>query len=485
MHSSLSPAKTEFGVEEEIHLTKIPSLFRRSNLPSVVHVSHDFPPLVEGAAIVVQVLSTAGKRTNIEDITEQSDHLMEGDVVPAVLGKRRMFNGFSCDVPHTLSAGDVLYWSSGSGVVGDIRGSDPAWGQQLPVRVLGGARVSGKFLNIKDENMILRLEHLDPIAPVVCVAGTATNTGKSTTVTKVVEHFKAKGLKVACAKLTGMALLAELRKLSSTGADLVLGFMDAGLPSTCGDAAEEVVQVALGILHQLNEIQPDVIVVEFGASFLGLYHAESVLCSSEFKKHMAAMIMSASDPVAAWGAKQIMDRWAVDITAITGPVVNSKSFEDYVEETLGIPAGDNRGAMPKIMSLVESKVDDFKRQRARTATQLSSAPAMVSHVEWLPNEPLFHHMLDAFTTNPDHVLLHDWVKGTEATCTQLLTDMLHMRRQIVQALPTSMFDSRSRIVTERPFIAVLAPGNFDFVVAAFSILCCGAAFTSIGTYAQL
>ncbi|KAL7927961.1 hypothetical protein ACQKWADRAFT_325277 [Trichoderma austrokoningii] len=363
MASSISLVGTELGVEKDIHLTKIPSLFRRSNLPSVVHASHDFPPIVEGAVIVVQVLSTVGKRTDIEDITEQGDHLVEGDVVPAVLGRRRMFNGFSCDIPHTLSVGDILYWSSGSGVVGDIRGSDPAWNQQLPVRVLGGARISGKFLNIKDDNMIPRLARLDPIAPVICAAGTATNTGKSTTVTKVVEHFKAKGLRVACAKLTGMALLAEMRKLSSTGADLVLGFMDAGLPSTCGEAAE-VVQVALGILHQLNQIQPDVIVVEFGASFLGLYNTESILCSSGFKGHIAAMIMSASDPVAAWGAKQIMNSWAVDITAFTGPVVNSKSFAEYVEETLGTPAEDNRGAMPKIMSAVESKVDDFKRQRA-------------------------------------------------------------------------------------------------------------------------
>lgn len=469
-------------MEREIHLTKIPSLLRRINLPTVVHMSHDFPSIVEGAVIVVEVLSTAGKRTDIEDITETGGHLIEGDVVPVVLGKRRMFNGFSCDIPRTLAVGDILYWSSASGVVGDIRGSDPAWGQQLPVRVLGGARVSGKFLNIKDENMIPRLRHLGPIAPVICVAGTATNTGKSTTVTKVVQHFKSKGQKVACAKLTGFALLKEIRKLSSTDADLVLGFMDAGLPSTCGDATE-VVEVALGILHELNQIRPDVIVVEFGASFLGLYNTESVLCLPEFKKHIASMIMSASDPVAAWGAKQIMDSWGIDIAAFTGPVVNSKSFAEYVEETLGIPAEDNRETMPKIMSVVESKVEDFKRQRASAAMQLASSPTMAPIVEWLPNEPLFHHVLDVFTTNPDYVLVHDWVKGTEANCQQLLTDMLYMRRQIIQALPVSIFDSRKSIVPEKPYILVLAPGNYDFMVAAFSILCCGAAFAPIGMYA--
>jgi hypothetical protein len=333
------------------------------NLPDVIQISQQIPSPVEGAVIMIQVLSTPGKQCDIEYITGQRDHLVEGDIVPAVLGKRRRFNGFSCDVPSTLEPGDILHWCSASGLVGEIRGSDMASGEPLPVCVLGSGQVSGEYLNLKQAAIVPRLRHLDgpssTTAPVVCVAGTATNTGKTSTVAKVIQHFKSKGQKVACAKLTGMALLEEIRKLASTGADLVLSFADAGLPSTCGDATE-VVEVALGILHQLNQIQPDVIVVEFGASFLGLYNAESVLCSPSFKQHVAAVVVSASDPVAAWGALQIMDKWAIRITAFTGPVVNSKSFEGYVEETLGVPAEDNRGAMPKITGLVESSLEEFR-----------------------------------------------------------------------------------------------------------------------------
>lgn len=340
------------------------------NLPNAVQITPEVPSVAEGAVILVQVLSTEGKRTYMESTTGESDDLAEGDIIPAVLGKRRMFNGFSCDIPKTLAVGDLLYWSSASGVVGEIRGSDKAWGKQLAVRVLGSAQVAGQHLNIKQAQFVRRLRHLDTIAPVICVVGTATNTGKTSTSAKVIQHFKSKGLKVACAKLTGMAYLEELKKLSSTDADLVLGFMDAGLPSTCGENVTEIVEVALGTLHHLNQIQPDIIVVEFGASFLGPYNAESVLCSPEFKKHIASVIVSASDPVAAWGAKQLMDQWGIAITVFTGPVVNSKSFEAYVEETLGIPAEDNRDTIPKIMSLVESKLEEFKQKRASPVLQV-------------------------------------------------------------------------------------------------------------------
>lgn len=362
--TSISPNRVENTAQNEIRLTKVPSLFRRVNLPDVVHLSPDIPSIAEGAVLLVQVLSTVGKRINMESTTGEVINLAEGDVIPAVLGKRRMFNGFSCDIPKTVAVADVLYLSSASGVVGEIRGSDKSWGQQLEVRVLGSAQIKGEYFNIKQAGFIQRVSELAAVAPVVCVAGTSTNTGKTGTSAKIVQYFKSKGQKVGCAKVTGMAYLGELTSLSSTDADIVAGFMDAGLPGTCGEDKTEVIETALGILDHLNKIQPDVIVVEFGASFLGPYNAECVLRAPEFQKHIASLVISASDPVSAWGSKQIMDQWGIPITVFTGPVVNSKSFETYVEDMLGVPAEDNRDAIPKITSLVESKVEEFKKRRA-------------------------------------------------------------------------------------------------------------------------
>lgn len=104
---------------------------------------------------------------------------------------------------------------------------------------------------------------------------------------------------------------------------------------------------------------------------------------------------------------------------------------------------------------------------------------MAAIVENLPNDPLFRDLLENFTANPDHVLFRDQSNGVNATCSQLLADMLHMRQKIIQALPASMFDSQGRVVPERPFMLVLAPANYYYPVAAFGALCCGAAFAPI------
>jgi hypothetical protein len=351
----------------------VPSLLRGLVVPRIIQITREIPNVTEGTVVVVEVLKHVNRRADIESLSfVERDSLENGDIVLAVLGKRRGFNSCSCDVPETLAVGDVLYWSSASGIVGVSQGYDPAWGKPAAARVIGSPVVSGKQLaNLKEaySHIVPRLKNMElpSSAPIVCVAGTSTNTGKTRTANTIIRHFRGKGQKVACAKLTGVGLCKELQRLSEGNGELVLGFMDAGLPSTCSDA-NEVLEVALRILHQLNQMEPDVIVVELGASFLGPYNAETILRCPEIKRHIAALVLAATDPVSAWGAKQIMERWMIEITAFTGPLVNSTSFVSFVEDTLGVPAEDNRGqSMPKIAALVESKVEECKSSRGARA----------------------------------------------------------------------------------------------------------------------
>ncbi|KAF9887930.1 hypothetical protein FE257_009452 [Aspergillus nanangensis] len=310
-----------------VRLTRIPSLFRRMNLPTFVDVSQEIPSLAAGAVIVVQVLSTTGRRTYIENIHGKEDELVEGDVIPAVLGTRRSFSEYSCNIPDKLAVGDVIHWGCSSGIVGQIRGFNKAYGQPLEVRILGSAQVSGKHLNVKQGSIVLlHSDEGDSAPPIEREASCDSQVNR------------------------GSRCEGTLR--------LVLGFLDAGLLSTCGDPTE-VVEVALGIVHQLNQIRPDVIVLEFGAGFLQNYNIESIMASREFKKHIASVIITASDPVAAWGAKQLLDQEGIHVTAFTGPVANNEHFTAHMEETLGVPGEDNQGAMPKILGLVESEVDEY------------------------------------------------------------------------------------------------------------------------------
>ena len=341
-------------------LTKIPSALRKLDLSPVVEISEHIIP-EEGAVVLVEALTDSGKNNLLEYTSGRIGFLVEGDVIPAVLGKRRALREYSGDIPSRLAPGDILYFLCESGVVGEIKGINEQWGLPMQMRVLGSVVANGKQLNTKDV-AIPRRQTLEKSAPIIGVVGTCMNIGKTTAICKLIKHFKLQGLKIAGVKLSGVASTQDLDKISDAGASPVLGFMDAGLPSTCNNTTE-VVEVALGILHELNQSQPDVIIAEFGDGILGEYNVGEIIRNPQIQQHICAFLVAAPDFVAAWGAKEIMRQYGVQITLITGPAANNDTGVHYVEKHLNIPAESNLHAMPKTISLVESNLLSIAQSR--------------------------------------------------------------------------------------------------------------------------
>ncbi|KAE8400617.1 hypothetical protein BDV37DRAFT_200676 [Aspergillus pseudonomiae] len=354
---------TASAATTSVRLSRKPSLLRRVELDDVVTVTPIIVP-AEGEVIAVEVLSTLNRWAMIEDTTGHISDLVEGDIVAAVLAKRRSFQVFNCDIPSRLSPGDTLSYVSKSGIVGVVEASLNDTEIPVQVRVLGSILKAGAPVNIK-HSAIPRCQTLSESAPIVVVAGTASNTGKTTTARNIIQHLKSRGLRVAGAKLSGVALWGELRCLAATGADLVLGFADGGLPTTCGNPTE-VVEVSLGILRELNKINPDVIVVEFGSCLLGFYNIMTVLDSPQFRQHVASLVLTASDTVAAWGLKRLMEEHKIDITLVTGPVVNNITYVGYIERELDLSAESNTGPMPKTFQLIDARLNEIGSETAKT-----------------------------------------------------------------------------------------------------------------------
>lgn len=84
------------------------------------------------------------------------------------------------------------------------------------------------------------------------------------------------------------AYKGDLLKVKDFGVDKVLSFVDGGLPSTCGDP-DRVTKVALGLLKKLNQINPDLIIVELGASILGEYNVTTLLGNPEIRHQIKAL----------------------------------------------------------------------------------------------------------------------------------------------------------------------------------------------------
>jgi hypothetical protein len=304
--------------------------------------------------LVVEALTDEGKNNVLEFTSGRIGALVEGDILPVVLGKRQALREYSGDIPTYLDVGDTLFLLCESGIVGEIRGRNEAYGTPMQVRVLGGVIAEGKHLNIKDV-AIKRRECLDTSAPIIGVVGTCMSIGKTTAICKLIKHFRHLGLKVASVKLTGVASTQDPDKVRDAGADPALSFMDGGLPCTCGNP-REVVEVALGLLHEVNTRQPDLIIAEFGDSILGEYHVEHLLRHPDIQRQICSFIVATGDFVAAWGAKELLHQYGIPITVITGPVANNETGALYVEKHLHIPAESNQHEMLKTIRLVEERV---------------------------------------------------------------------------------------------------------------------------------
>jgi len=74
------------------------------------------------------------------------------------------------------------------------------------------------------------------------------------------------------------------------------------------------------MLTEMAQGAPDVIVFELGDGLLGTYGVQSILQQPDIKDAITAVVLSANDPVAAWGGvKLLRERFSIEPAAVTGP----------------------------------------------------------------------------------------------------------------------------------------------------------------------
>jgi malonyl-CoA/methylmalonyl-CoA synthetase len=97
-----------------------------------------------------------------------------------------------------------------------------------------------------------------------------------------------------------------------------------------------------------------------------------------------------------------------------------------------------------------------------------------------PNAPLFSTLLRFATRKPPRIAIRDVNLGIERTHAQLLPDVLALRRQIQNRLsPVTQAKLRKG---QELFIALLAPGGYEYTVAFLAILALGAAAVPLSTH---
>ena len=308
-----------------------------------------------GDVVVVRALTDSATYNMLELPSGRLAKINPGDLLIGVLGRRRALKGFVGDVPETIKAGDRLHLLNMGGVIGYCTGHHSSLSDAISVEVIGLASDgAGRVQNIADAALPLQTK-LGKTAPIVMIAGTSMNSGKTYAATELIKQATRAGLRVAAAKLSGVACLRDTLNMADHGALVTASFLDCGLPSTVG--AGDLAPVAKAIIARLNEDSPDLIVLELGDGILGGYSVESLFDDVELREAMSALVFCASDYVGAWGGIELLRRRGIEIDLIAGSVTDSQMGQDYIEKEFGIPAANARRDGALLFQRIRAKVE--------------------------------------------------------------------------------------------------------------------------------
>ena len=107
------------------------------------------------------------------------------------------------------------------------------------------------------------------------------------------------------------------------------------------------------MIARLREHRPDVIVLEMGDGLLGLYGVDAVLADPGVRACFRAVVLAASDPVAAWGGVRLLrERHDLATTVVTGPATDNAVGVVLVEDQTGVPARNARSDLDGLTEIV-------------------------------------------------------------------------------------------------------------------------------------
>ena len=307
-----------------------------------------------GDVVVVKAMSESATYGNLELPSGRLAKINTGDILLGVLGKRRALKGFVGDVPESVKAGDKLHLLNMGGVIGLCKGHHSSFSDAIEVEVIGVACTEDEqVVNISD-SALPPASKLNPSAPIVMIAGTCMNSGKTVAATEIIKQAANAGLRVVGAKMSGIACLRDTLHMQDHGAVATASFVDCGLPSTVdyGDLAP----IAKAILNHLNTFDPDLIIVELGDGIVGGYSVDSVLKDAEIRPAISSLVFCASDYVGVIGGMSVLDGLGIDVDVVAGSVTDSQMGEDFITEKFGVKAGNARRNGLRLFELISQKL---------------------------------------------------------------------------------------------------------------------------------
>jgi hypothetical protein len=327
---------------KSVVVDKIASIAQHSELGHELRLSGDIP-CEEGILLAVRVLNNKTRYNQLELTSGRMAAVNQGDVVVGALGHRKALRGYSGHLPTELTPGDTIQLLNIGGVLGVCDSANPDVGPPFDCEVLGtvlhfpylGERI-GVPARAGEEVLNADAKLDTQGVPVVAMAGTCMDSGKTAASCAIVGRLRHLGLQVAACKATGVSLRRDILAMEDAGATDTMIFSGLGIVTT---TAENGPALTGSLLTGLAKKKPDVIVLELGDGLLGAYGVEAILSDESIREAMTVVILCANDPVSAWGGARILrDQFEIEPAVVTGPATDNDVGVDQIAERLALPA---------------------------------------------------------------------------------------------------------------------------------------------------
>ncbi len=321
---------------------KIASVAQHLDLKRELRVSADIP-CEEGVLIAVEVLNNKSTYDKLELTSGRMAAVKKGDVIVGALGHRKALFGYSGHIPETLAIGDTVQILNMGGVMGICDSINASFGQPFDGRVLGTVLdfpFLGERIGVPARIGMGKLALGAPVGnrgvPVVAIAGTCMNSGKTAAACAIVSRLRHHGHTVDAFKATGVALRRDIMAMEDAGARSTLIFTDFGVACTTGVNGPAVTRT---MLTRLAAQKPDVIVYELGDGILGAYGVEAILRDPGIRDSLTCLVLCANDPVAAWGGvKLLREDFGIEPGIVTGPATDNDVGKEIIRQRMGVKA---------------------------------------------------------------------------------------------------------------------------------------------------
>jgi hypothetical protein len=325
-----------------IVVDKIASVTQACDLSREVRVSPDILA-EEGVVVAVEVLTNKSTYNTLELTSGRMAKVGKGDIVVGALGHRKALFGYSGHIPASVQPGDVIQMLNIGGVLGVCDSVNPDKGKPFDCRVIGGVLdfpYLGERIGVPARVGHARLDldaKLDTRGvPVVALAGTCMEAGKTAAACAVIGRMRHRGLVIDAFKATGVSLRRDILAMEDSGARNSMIFTDLGIVTTTKANGPALTRT---MLTELAADKPDAIVFELGDGILGTYGVDAILECPDIRAALTGVILSANDPVAAWGGvKLLRERFGIEPCVVTGPATDNLVGVELITSQLGVPA---------------------------------------------------------------------------------------------------------------------------------------------------